>query len=334
MIRYLIGLTVLVAATGAVADTTTSVVSTIRAEDINALPSTNFEAALANVPGISVDTQTGLSVRGVAQVEYRAWTYVDEFALGVNATLDYGFILGNGVAKVGVTAFGDYTSNAGNVNIDLRPFASYEWNQSKISVGNIYSSYDFINRPTNWSTSYIKDTYSNTPLAVRFDTSLGNARVSASYNEYNELSLGGTYPLNDTTTLYGAGITALDSDYYRASLGVLGNLGQVDYRVGFNCDSYGLKEAEVELAYDFNDRITGIGYVGAQSYGSNTDFYYNLGAYYHVNDNLDLFAGYEHASTYDDITIGAMFRFGAGQDRGPNDELIISLRPTLATARD
>lgn len=341
MRKFFLGLVAVLTSTTALAEVqSASPVSVIGADEIGQLPATDLEDLLANVPNASVTSggnipaQTGFSIRGIAQTEYRAWSYTDEFAVGVNATLDYGILVGNGVIKAGVEIFADYDSNASDVYIDARPFVSYEWNQTKISVGNIRSTYDYINRPMNWTTSYIKDYSSGYALGARVDTTLGRARVSASYNEYDELSLGAVYPINDTTRVYAAGLTQLDSDYYRTTFGVLGNLGNVDYRVGYTCDSFDYHEMEVEAAYDVSDRITGVGYVGMQKYGANTDWYYSLGGYYHLNDKLDLFAGYEGGNGYSEITIGAMFAFGAGQDRGPSDNLIVLLRPTLSTMRE
>ena len=161
-----------------------------------------------------------------------------------------------------------------------------------------------------------------------------NARVSVSYNEFNELSLGGTYPINDTTRAYAAGLTHLDSDYYRSSVGVLGSLRAVDYRLGLNCDSYDFHEVEAKLAYDFSSRFTGVGYVGLQSYGASTEMYYNLSGYYHLTNKVDLFAGIGGGNGDSDFTIGTKFAFGLGQERKRNDNLIILLCPTISTVRD
>lgn len=278
----------------------------------------SFEDVMQNA--MAPSEGLGLTFGGIAQAEYRAWDSYDGLAAGVKANLSYGFQLGNGVATVGVNINGEMDDSGEDIWVN--PYASYAWNNSKISVGNIRSSFAYVVRPLMWTSSFSRGIDAEYPLGVRFDTTINQIRLSASYDEYDNLGLGGKYHINDNLMAYAAVEYNTSSDHLNSAIGIKGHQGDFAWNAMWSCFGSSSHWLEGEVSYSFNDRLTGIGYVGADFGGGSTDMYYSASLRYDLSENLSLWAGYEHSDSYDDFTVGISAAFGRGtpyRSSNPND---------------
>lgn len=256
------------------------------------------------------DQGNGLTFGGIAQGEYRNAGGAGDFAVGAKGDLSYGFNVGDGILGVRLHIRAEIYDGGENINVD--PQAFYAWGDNKITAGYVRSSFDYVVKPFHWTPSYVRGFEAPFQLGVRYDTLLNeNTRISLSYNDSGDIGVGAKIRLNENIFAYGAAQYNPSINYLQSAVGVVGNQGDIGYRLGWSCFGGGTEWLEAEVKYDFSDKITGIGYVGARLNGS-TDMYYALTGEYHLNNQVDLIAGYEISPYQNTLTIGARFRFGSG----------------------
>ena len=279
--------------------------------------------------------QTGFDIRGFAQTEYRRWNSGDDLAIGGKVNFGYGLDVGGGIAQIGLGINGEYTHDWGE-SIYLNPYVAFELGDSKISVGRVKPSFDYVIRPFHSTASFARKIDGEYPLGIRFDTAFGSAigsfgdtRLSASYDEYDNISFGAKYKISPDLKLYGAFEVNTNSNYTTTGIGLKGHTGDLDYRVGMTIFQSGGQWLEGEASYDVNDKLTVGAYIGADIWNGSTELNYAAIGEYSISDSISLNASIESSSFGQDFTLGALYKFGNRRSTRDRDSTIIMVTPRI-----
>ena len=235
----------------------------------------------------------GVNFRGFVGAEYFATESYDDFRIGVNAKIGYSIQAGAGLVTLGGRLYGDL-----DYELNIDPYLTYQWSDNKIALGYVRSAEESIVKPFATVTTPLYYKLESHPLTLRLDTKIGAARVSASIDEYENLSIGSRFLLNDNTRAYAAAQYNLNSDYLSSTVGIFTKFNNHDIRLAYSCFDGDNHQIEAEAAYDFTDQLRGSVYAGFDFGNGNSSTTLAGKLNYEITDDINLSASLTHNSAF------------------------------------